>query len=97
MAAVVDGPTTQAPYTQPPLVLTDDLVAGRVTFEIDAGVITAAEIEAANLAPVGPNIRPPFSLNDFRWRMVLHVNAVLLVRLAAPGVTRVEVGQRERP
>ena len=32
-------------------VLTDDLVAGRVTFEIDAGVITAAEIEAANPAP----------------------------------------------
>ena len=32
-------------------VLTDDLVAGRITFEIDAGVITAAEFEAANLAP----------------------------------------------
>jgi hypothetical protein len=31
--------------------LTDDLVTGRVTFEIDAGVVTAAEIEGANLAP----------------------------------------------
>ena len=32
-------------------VLTDDLVAGRVTFEIDAGVVTAAKIEVANLGP----------------------------------------------
>lgn len=31
--------------------LTDDLVAGRVTFEIDDGVVTAAEIEGANVAP----------------------------------------------
>jgi hypothetical protein len=31
--------------------LTDDLVAGRLTLEIDEGVVTAAELEVANLSP----------------------------------------------
>ena len=34
-------------------VLTDDLIPGRVTFEVDGGIVTAAEIELPNTDPSG--------------------------------------------
>lgn len=34
-------------------VLTDDLIPGRVTFEVDGGIVTVAEIELPNTDPLG--------------------------------------------